>query len=203
MDSTSYLEEKKNIENRLKLDTAERIEQALQYCSNLYRNEESRRDRIESRANLLIASASIIITFITGFLCIILYDMETISLSFLIIIFIIYIIIVSFIFNSIILSLEINKLGKYTMTEKHFANYNITESDIIYIRKARAINYYILSDKNKQINDNKEDYLHKSQNNIKNAVIILLFISLVFVLDLALSNKINLKYLNRLRGLIQ
>jgi ABC-type multidrug transport system fused ATPase/permease subunit len=199
MDSSSYSEERKDIEKKLKLDSPEGIERALQYFGNLYRNEENRRDRIEGRANLLIASASIILTFVTGFLCMILYDMESISLAFLIIIFIIFIVVVAFIVDSIISSLEINKLGKYAMTDHDFVNYSISESDIIHIKKARVINYYMLFDKNKQINEEKEKYLYKSQRSIKNAVIILLLISIAFVVDLALSNKINIKYLHKIR----
>jgi hypothetical protein len=199
MDSSSYSEERKNIENKLKLDSPEVIERGIQYYGNLYRDEENRRDRIEGRANLLIASASIIISFVTGFLCMILYDMESISLAFLILIFIVYIVVAAFIIDSINSSLEINKLGKHRMTDEHFANYSISESDIIHIKKARVINYYMLFDKNKQINDEKEKYLYKSQRSLKNAGIILLLISIAFVVDLALSRKINIKYLDKIR----
>jgi hypothetical protein len=196
-------EEINNIENKLKLNSPERVEVALEYYGNSYRNEELRRDRIDARANLLIASALIAIAFITGILCDIIYDMESISLFFLIAILIVYVVIVVFIVNSISASLEVNRFEKYSMTEKHYSDYNIKESDILHLRKIRAINYYILYDKNKQINDNKENYLHKSQRNIKNAIMILLFIPLVFVINMVLSGKITFEYLNKFRSWIK
>ena len=124
--------------------------------------------------------------------------MEIISFSVLAAILIAYAIISTFIINSISASLEVNKLKNYSMTDKHYSDYGITESDLVYIRKVRAINYYILFNKNKQINDNKESYLYKSQNNIRKAIIVLLFIPLIFLINIALSDKIHFIYLNKL-----
>ena len=151
MQPSSYMDKIKIIENKLEINSPERVEEALQYYGNFYRNEEHRRDKIDARANLLIAAASIIIAVITGFLCMLIYHMEIISFSVLAAILIAYAIISTFIINSISASLEVNKLKNYSMTDKHYSDYGITESDLVYIRKVRAINYYILFNKNERI----------------------------------------------------
>lgn len=203
MISQDYLKETEKIESKLKLDSPERIEEALQYCATHYRNEENRRDKIESKANTLIAASTITIGFITGFLCMILYDAPSLSLLFLIIILIVYIIIAMFIIKSINYSLKIGRLVKDTLTDQQRIDYNISETDLIHIKKARVINYYLLFTINRENNDKNEKYINIAQNSMKNAVIVLLLLSLSFVLDIVLSSKINLKYLNKIRELIQ
>lgn len=203
MISQDYLKETEKIESKLKLDSPERIEEALQYCATLYSNEENRRDKIENKANTLIAASAITIAFITGFLCMILYDAPSLSLLFIIIILIVYTIIAFFIIKSINYSLKISRFGKNNSIDTKLVDYNITESDIIHIKKVRVINYYILLNKNKQNNDKKEKYINIAQNSIKNAVIVLLLLSLSFVIDVALSIKTNIYYLNKIRELIQ
>jgi hypothetical protein len=79
MISQDYSKGTKEIESRLKLDSPERIEEALQYCATHYHNEENRRDKMESKANTLIAASAIMMAFITGFLCMILYDAPSLS----------------------------------------------------------------------------------------------------------------------------
>jgi hypothetical protein len=73
MNSSDFLKVKNKIETELKLDSADKIEDAFHYCRQLYLAEEHHRHKIESRANLLIGAAAITTAFLTGFLCMILY----------------------------------------------------------------------------------------------------------------------------------
>jgi len=203
MISQDCLKEKEEIESKLKLDSPERIEEALQYCATNYHYEQNRRDKIESKANTLIAASIISIAFITGFLCDILYDIPNLSLIFIIIIITTYIILAVFIIRSINYSLKVSRLGNYTMDNQHLVDYNMTESDFIHIKKIRTINYYLLFTKNKHNNDNKEKYINIAQNSMKSVALVFLLLSLIFVFDIVLSNKINIKYLNKIREFIQ
>jgi Ca2+/Na+ antiporter len=179
------------IEQELNLTSPERIEEALHYFGTLFHNEEIRRETIESKANVLIAASVITIAFITGFLCMILYDLPSITLLFMIVVLVIYIIMAVYVIKSINQVIEISSIEKYTPTTEPYGNYSVSESDIVNIKKSRVINYYLLLNKTKAINDEKKEYLNTSQKNIKNAVIALLLLSLIIIIHLVLSNKIK------------
>jgi hypothetical protein len=190
MKSTDSKEIEK-IEQELNLTSPERIEEALHYFGTLFHNEEIRRETIESKANVLIAASVITIAFITGFLCMILYDLPSITLLFMIVVLVIYIIMAVYVIKSINQVIEISSIEKITLTAEPYGDYSVSESDIVNIKKSRAINYYFLFNKTKSINDEKKEYLNTSQKNIKNAVIALLLLSLIIIIHLVLSNKMK------------
>lgn len=139
----------------------------------------------------MIAASVITIAFVTGFLCMILYDLPSITLLFMIVVVIIYIIMAVYVIKSINQVVEISSIGKNTLDMEPFSNYSISESDIINIKKSRATRYYALFNKIKVINDEKREYLNTAQKNIKNAIVALLLLSLIIIVDLLLSGKIK------------
>lgn len=179
------------IEKELNLTSPERIEEALHYFGTLFHNEEIRRETIESKANVLIAASVITIAFVTGFLCMILYDLPSITLLFMIIVLVIYIFMAVYVIKSINQVIEISSIEKHTPKTEPFGNYSVSESDIVNIKKSRAINYFSLFNKTKTINDEKREFLNTAQKNIKNAIIALLLLSLIIIIDLVLSNKVK------------
>jgi small-conductance mechanosensitive channel len=201
MISQDYLKEREEIASKLKLDSPEKIEAAFQYGRQLYLIEENRKDRIESRANLLIASSAIVMALVTVFLCIILYLAPDIPLLLIIIILIAYAFFALFIFNTINYALSISKLKGYSVTmPDSFESNDLKQTDIGDIRKSLAIDYCCLATKHRDINDQKGILLNTSQKLLKNAVIILILLSLAFVVDILLSNKIHMKYLAKLKS---
>ena len=185
------LKETERIGQELNLNSPERIEEALQYFGTLYHNEEIRREHIESKANLLIAASVITIAFVTGFLCMILYDLPSITLLFMVAVLIIYVVMAVYVIISINHVIEISSIGKHTLDIEPFGDYSISESDIMNIKKSRAIKYYSLFNTIKNTNDNKREFLNTAQKNIKNAVIALLGLSSIIIIDLLFSNKIK------------
>jgi K+-sensing histidine kinase KdpD len=187
----SESKEIEEIEKKLKLDSPERIEEALQYFGTLYHNEEFRREIIENKANVLIAASVITIAFVTGFLCMILYNLPSITLLFMVIILAIYIVMAVYVIKSINQVIEISNVEKNMLFMEPFGDYSVSESDIVNIKKSRAVKYYSSFNKSKSINDDKKEYLNTAQKNIKNAIISLLLLSLIIIIDLVLSNKIR------------
>ncbi len=185
------LKEIEQIGEKLNLDSPEQIEEALDYFGTLYHNEEFRRETIENKANVLIAASVITIAFVTGFLCMILYNLPSITLLFMIIILTIYIVMAIYVIKSINHVIEIGSIGKHVLIMEPFSDYSISESDIVNIKKSRALKYYSLFNKNKSINDDKKEYLDMAQKYIKNAIIALLLLSSIIIIDLVLSNIIR------------
>jgi ABC-type multidrug transport system fused ATPase/permease subunit len=183
--------ETERIAQELNLNSPERIEEALQYFGTLYHNEEIRQENIESKANILIAASVLTIAFVTGFLCLILYDLPSITLLFIIVVVIIYIIMAIYVIKSINQVLEISSIGKNTLDMEPFSDYSISESDIINIKKVRAANYFSLFNKIKVINDEKREIFNMAQKNIKNVIVTLLVLSLIMIVELLLSGKIK------------
>ena len=188
---SSDLKEIERIEKELNLSSPEQIEEALHYFGTLYHNEEIRRESIENKANVLIAASVITIAFVTGFLCMILYDLPSITLLFMVIVLGIYIVMGIYVIKSINQVIEISSIEKHTLKMEPYGDYSISESDIVKIKKLRAINYYSSFNKIKTMNDTKKEYLNIAQQYIKNAVVALLLLSLVIIFDLLLSNKIR------------
>ena len=203
METLESLKEVEKIKAELKLDSIEIIEESIQYYKNLYNNEEYRRQKLENKANILIAASAIVMVIITGFFCMMLYDLSSITLSFLFLISIIYIFIAIFIHRSVRYSLKSSKLKKYLIQDPSTEKYNITDDVIFKIKKFRAINYYLLFHKNKDINDEKEEFITIAQNALMYVIIVLLFLFLAFVLDTIVSSKINIKYINKIRELMR
>jgi hypothetical protein len=201
MISQDYLKEREQIASKLKLDSREKIEAAFQYGRQLYLIEENRKDKIESRANLLIASSAIAVALVTVFLCIILYLAPNIPLLLIVIILIAYSLIALFIFNSIHYAISISNLKGYSVTiPESFESNDLKQTDIGDIRKSLAIDYCCLATKQRDINDQRGILLNTSQKLLRNAVIILILLSLAFVLDILLSNKIDMKYFPQLKS---
>ena len=69
METLESLKEVEKIKAELKLDSIEIIEESIQYYKNLYNNEEYRRQKLENKANILIAASAIVMVIITGFFC--------------------------------------------------------------------------------------------------------------------------------------
>jgi small-conductance mechanosensitive channel len=201
MISQEYLKEREQIASKLKLDSPEKIEAAFQYGRQLYLIEENRKEKIESRANLLIASSAIAMALVTVFLCIILYLAMEIPLLLIFIILIAYSLNALFIINSIHYAMSVSKLKGYAVTlPDSFESHDLKQEDIGYIRKSLAIDYCCLATKQGKINEQRELLLNKSHKLLRNAVITLILLSLAFVLDVLLSNKIHLKYFLKLKS---
>jgi hypothetical protein len=133
------LKEIENIEKELKLDSIEIIEESIRYYIKLYNNEEYLRQKIEKQANILIAGSAIIITIVTGFFSIILYNLENITSSFLVLILIIYLYFVKYIYKLVTHSIKCIKLKRITAKKLIHDKYNITNDVILKIKKFKAI----------------------------------------------------------------
>lgn len=204
MNSSDFLEVKDKIETELKLDSADKIEDAFYYCRQLYLSEENHRQKIESRANLLIGAAAITTAFLTGFLCMILYKKSSVTLLYVIIILAAYLSIVYFLLKTIHYSVYISQLGKFRIDNpEHPEVYSSKDSGLMYVKKYGAVYYYFLFLGNRDININKKRDLTIAQNNIRNAIIALLVISLIFIIDITLSEKIYIKYLKHVQEWFQ
>lgn len=204
MNSFDFLKAKNKIERELQLDSPDKIEDAFYYCRQLYLAEEHHRHKIETRANLLIGAAAITTAFLTGFLCMILYTLHSITLFYVIITLAAYLSIVYFLVRTIHYALDINQLGRFRVDNPdHPEVYSLKDSGLMYIRKYGAVYYYFLFLGNRDININKKRYLAIAQNNIRNAVIALLLISLIFIIDITLSEKIYIKYLKNINEWIR
>lgn len=200
MNSSDFLKTKDKIESELKLDSPDKIEDAFNYCRHLYLAEEHHRHKIESRANLLIGAAAITTAFLTGFLCMILYTKSSITLFYVAIILVAYFSIVYFLIKTIHYALDIGHLGKFRIDNPDHPDVNSSkDSGLMYVKKYGAVYYYFLFLGNRDVNVNKQRRLSKAQNNIRNAVLALLLISLIFIIDITLSKKIYLKYLKHIQ----
>ncbi len=200
MNSSDFLKTKDKIESELKLDSPDKIEDAFNYCRHLYLAEEHHRHKIESRANLLIGAAAITTAFLTGFLCMILYTKSIITLFYVAIILVAYFSIVYFLIKTIHYALDIGHLGKFRIDNPDHPDVNSSkDSGLMYVKKYGAVYYYFLFLGNRDVNVNKQRRLSKAQNNIRNAVLALLLISLIFIIDITLSKKIYLKYLKHIQ----
>jgi hypothetical protein len=199
MITQGYLNEREKISGQLKLDSPEKIETAFQFCRQLYVAEENRKDKIEGRANLLIASSAIVMTLVTIFLCIIIYLALNIPLTLIIIILIGYFLIALFIFNSIHNAMSISKLKGYSGSIQDSPEiHGFSQTDIVNIRKSLAIDYCCLGANLRDLNEQKKILLNNSQKLLRNAVIILILLSLFFVIDVLLSDKICVKYFTKI-----
>jgi hypothetical protein len=199
MITQDYLNEREKIAGQLKLDSPEKIETAFQYCRQLYLAEENRKDKIEGRANLLIASSAIVMALVTIFLCIIIYLAPNIPLILIVVILVGYFLIALFIFNSIHNAISISKLKGYSglindLPEIH----GFTQADINNIRKSLTIDYCCLGTNHRDLNEQRRILLNTSQKLLRNAVIILILLSLFFVIDTLFSDKIYVKYLSKI-----
>ena len=190
MKSSDFLKVKDKIERKLNLDSDDKIEDAFHYCRELYLAEEHHRHKIERRANLLIGAVAITAAFLTGFICIVLYTKTSIPLLYIIIILAAYFAIVYFLIKTIQYAVDISHLKKFSIDNPdHPEVINLKDSGFMYAKKYGAVYYYFLFLGNRDININKKKYLILAQNNIRNAVIALLLISLIFVIDITLSKK--------------
>jgi len=196
MITKDYLKEREIINEKLKLDSPEKIETAFQYYRQRYLSEENRKDKIEGRANLMIASSAIVMALITVFLCSIIYLAPNIPLILIMIIWIAYFLIALFIFKSIYCAMSINKLKGYLEAmQDPFGINGGTQTDIANIRKSMAIDYCCLANRHSEVNDQREILLVTSQKTLRTAVIILILLCLSFVIDILYSNKICVKYM--------
>ena len=199
MDTSDFLKAKNKIERKLKLDSDDKIEDAYHYCRQLYLAEEHHRQKIDNRANLLIGAAAITTAFLTGFLCIILYTKSSISISYVIVILAAYFCIVSFLIKTIQYAVDIGRLGKFTIDNPdHPDVHSSKDSGLIYVNKFGAVYYYFLFLGNRNININKKKRLAIAQTNIRNAILALLLISIIFIVDIILSERVYLKSLGNI-----
>jgi hypothetical protein len=200
MNSSDFLKAKDKIESELKLDSPDKIDDAFNYCKHLYLAEEQHRHKIESRANLLIGAAAITTAFLTGFLCMILYTKPSITLLYVAIILAGYFFIVYFLIKTIHYAIDIGHLGRFRIDNPdHPDVYSSKDAGLMYVKKYGAVYYYFLFLGNRDTNVNKKGRLAKAQNNIRNAILALLLISLIFIIDITLSEKIYVKYLNHIQ----
>jgi hypothetical protein len=200
MDSTDFLKAKDKIASKLKLDSDDKIDDAFHYCRQLYLAEESHRHKIENRANLLIGTAAITAALLTAFLCMALYAKSGISLLFVIIILASYCSIVYFLIKTIRYAVNISQLEKFNIDNPdHPDVYSSKDSGFMYVKKYGAVYYYFLFLGNRDININKKRRLAIAQTNMRNAVIALLLILVIFLFHITLSEKIYIKHLKQLQ----
>jgi len=188
------LKEVEKIEDDLNLKTPEVIEETIRFYVRLFNNEEYLRQKIEKYANIIIGVTVIVMAIITGFFCIMLYDLTKITLSFLTLLSIIYTFIVIFIYRSIEKAIQCIKLERVTVKDLIYEKYRLTDDALSKIKKFRAINFYLLFIKNKEVNDKKKECLVSAQDSLKCIVIVLVFLFGALILDTIASGKINVKY---------
>jgi hypothetical protein len=197
MKTRDFFKERGEIAKKLTLDSPEKIDEAFSYSKYLYQCEEFRMHNIERKAYTINAVALIATVLITWLFSSIIYERVSISLSILIMFVTIYIFIAYFLLQSITYSIKTSNYENHKMSIRDFSKiYNLRDDDINRFKNSLAVDYFIAHDKIKKINDEKEMYLNKAQKNIKIIIILLLFLSLVFLIDAALSKKIHARYIS-------
>jgi hypothetical protein len=180
-----YLEEREKIANKLKLDSPEKIETAFEYYKQLHMAEEIRKNKIESRATLIIAGSAIMMGLVTLSISIIAYCGYYIQILLFIMILIGFILVIIFVFNSISYALNISKMkGDIFKVPGSFVAYDLSHPEMVNIKKSFAIDYAYLANKYREINDQRETFLNTSQDSLKNAIIVLTISASILVINI-------------------
>ncbi len=180
----------KEISDKLTLYSQNKIDEALNYSKSLYDDEEERRKTIEAKANTLIATISVSTAFIIGFVGVILKEIENLNYLLLIISLLLYIIIALLLIRANVYAIRTVRVDLYYLTKPDSSDiYNLKEKAIYMVKNERAIDYYYSFLRNRGISDEKADWIIKAHKNLKNALFLLLILSILVSINIAISSK--------------
>lgn len=157
-----------------------KLNDAIDYCASLLKNEESRADKIESKAFTLIGITGIAAGLITGFAGLLLDSVKIPSVFVLIFATTFYLLVVVSLMLTISLAVKVVIISDYRFTYPSANDiFQLSDASLRYVKHERAASLFYSFAQNVRVINRKATYLAGAQLWFRNSIILLLFLTLV------------------------
>ena len=162
------------------LDDDDKLNDAVAYCTDLFKREENRSDKVESKAFALIGINGIAIGFITGFAALLL-DRAKIDSSFILgILTVLYILIVISVIWTIYLAVRVVVVSDYRFTNPSANDiFALSNTSLSRVKRERAVALFYSFVQNNRVVNRKATFLGGAQLWFRNSIVLLLALTLL------------------------
>lgn len=166
----------KEIREKIKTDDEGKINEFLDYCSDLVDMEEERKSTIESKATTLTGVSGLASSVIFGFGGFIFDKIKGLDKLTIFFVTILYLLLSFCLVKSIFYSIKALKFQKYTYPDANDI-FLLSDKPVVEVKKERAISLFYSYVKNIEVNNNKGTFLLIAQESFRNSVFLLAIIS--------------------------
>ncbi len=160
-----------------------KLDDAIAHCTKLLEREDSRVDKIESKAFTLIGTTSIAAGFITGFAGLLLDRGKIDSPPILIAVAVLYILIAFSLIWTVHLARKVVSVPDYKFTYPSANDiFALAHDSIQDVKRERTISLFYSFASNRRIADRKATYLSGAQTWFRNSIVLLVILALVLAL---------------------
>ncbi len=165
------------------LTDIKKLDDAIDFCTNLLEREDKRSEKIESKAFTLIGITGIASGFIIGFASLLLDQAKITSDLVLILASILYVLVVISLMWAIFLSIKVVTVGDYIFTYPSANDiFDLSQSTLLSVKNERVVSLFYSFVQNRRAIDRKATYLNGSQLWFRNSISLLLIITLLLAI---------------------